>query len=76
MKIDKFESFNSNGLKLPKKIVDKLIKLPEQGMGYQIIDLKLKDGTILKRKKVVNSTYLLEPKDVQKSDIIDVELSQ
>lgn len=44
------------------KLLDNQIKdlesLPEQGMGYQIVDIEMKDGTILNNRIVLNSTYL------------------
>ena len=36
------------GMKLSRKWVNKMKKLPESGMGYQNVKVKLKDGTILK----------------------------
>ena len=35
-----------------------LESLPEQGMGYQIIDIELKNGNKLIERIVFNSTYL------------------
>lgn len=46
-------------LKLPTSFVDKLSALPEQGMGYQIVNVFLRSGVVLKKRKVLNSTYLL-----------------
>lgn len=44
------------------KLLDTQIKflesLPEQGMGYQIVDIELKDGKKLINRIVLNSTYL------------------
>ena len=38
--------------------VQRLLSLPEQGTGYQIVDIKLKNGEELQNKIVLNSTYL------------------
>lgn len=44
------------------KLTDSQIKLleslPEQGMGYQLVDIKLKNGKKLTNRVVLNSTYL------------------
>ncbi len=36
-----------------------LSELPESGMGYQLVDITLKDGKQLKNRIVVNSQFLL-----------------
>ena len=35
-----------------------LVSLPEQGMGYQIVDIELSNGRILKNLFVIDSTIL------------------
>lgn len=44
------------------KLLDSQIRLleslPEQGMGYQIVDIELKSGKKLTNRIVFNSTYL------------------
>jgi hypothetical protein len=45
-------------IKLLQKQIDLLVSLPETGMGYHIVDIKLKDGRIFNGKAVFNSTYL------------------
>ncbi len=49
---------NSNQLKLPTKFSKHLENLPEQGMGYQIVDVEFFDGKVLIDRIVFNSTYL------------------
>ncbi|WP_310558070.1 hypothetical protein [Flavobacterium sp.] len=63
-------------IKLSEKFITKLSDLPEQGMGYQIVEIILKNGTILKERKVVNSTYLLleENEMIKKSEIKNIEI--
>ncbi len=34
------------GMELPEKFVEKLVQLPETGMGYQVVDIYLKDGRV------------------------------
>jgi len=36
-----------------------LLGLPESGMGYQLVDVTLKNGKLLKNKIVLNSQVLL-----------------
>jgi hypothetical protein len=45
-------------IKLLHKQIDLLVNLPETGMGYHIVDIRLKDGRIFNEKVVLNSTYL------------------
>lgn len=49
---------NNHKLKLPTKFSKNLENLPEQGMGYQIVDIEFFDGKILIDRIVFNSTYL------------------
>ena len=60
-------------IELPEIYINQLIALPEQGMGYQLVDLKLKSGKRLKRKLVFNSS-LLEVEENEKFDPADIEL--
>jgi hypothetical protein len=49
---------NDNQLKLPAKFSKYLENFPEQGMGYQIIDIEFFGGKTLINRIVFNSTYL------------------
>ena len=46
-------------LELSKSDSDYLSEMPEQGMGYQIVMVTLKNGQVLNQRIIVNSTYLL-----------------
>lgn len=46
-------------IELKKEHINYLLEFPESGMGYQIIDLTLKDGQQLKNRIVLNSQFLL-----------------
>ena len=61
-------------LKLSDRLIKKLQDLPESGMGYQVVNFKLKDGTILKNITVLNSSSVVVDKTLNISNIIDVEL--
>lgn len=59
-------------IKLKEEQINLLSNLSEQGMGYQIVDIHLKDGTELKEKIVFNSTFLqlendegIEPDEIE-----------
>jgi len=45
-------------------------------MGYQLVDITLKDGRVLKDKVVINSTYLKldESEYVKADDIVSIDL--
>lgn len=64
-------------VELPSNLIEKLSELPEQGMGYQVVNVKLTDGRILWDRRVVNSTYLLllDKEHISTKDIENVELS-
>lgn len=63
-------------VELPTNLIDKLADLPEQGMGYQVVNVTLKNGHILTDRRVVNSTFLilLENEQLTTADIENVEL--
>jgi hypothetical protein len=49
---------NKFRLKLSEKHSKYLENLPEQGMGYQLVDIELKSGLKLINRIVINSTLL------------------
>lgn len=49
---------NKNQLKLSQIFIDYLENQPEHGMGYQIVDVELINGSVLVDRIVFNSTYL------------------
>ena len=38
---------------------DKLLKLPETGMGYHIVTITLKDGTVYKNVTIYSGEYVV-----------------
>lgn len=64
--------------KIPEKFVHQLVKLPESGMGYQLVKIFLSDGKILRKRKVLNSSILiLEPdENINSSEIENIELER
>lgn len=66
-------------VKLSSKWSDKLIALPESGMGYQRVNIKLKSGKLISELNVHNAEELTIPENVEpfnEEDIIDIEISQ
>lgn len=61
---------------LPENIISELIKLPEQGMGYQLVDILLADGRELKNKFVFNSSILELEKNEKfnTKDIVSIQI--
>jgi len=45
-------------VKLTGSQIKLLESLPEQGMGYQLVDIKLISGKLLSKRIVLNSVYL------------------
>ncbi len=60
-------------IKLPNSLINKLLKLPESGMGYHKVNLILKDKTILKDIIVLNSSIAVVDAKIKKSHIIDIQ---
>lgn len=63
-------------IKINKSITDKLLKLPETGMGYQKVILYLHNGEILFDRIILNSEYLIlkDNEVLDSDDIFNVEL--
>jgi hypothetical protein len=66
----------SRALKLTDSFINMLVNLPESGMGYQVVKVFLKSGTILRQQKVLNSEILLleENENITVKDIDKIEL--
>ena len=63
-------------MRLSKKWIDKLAALPESGMGYQVVDIHLKNGMIIKKIVVVDCEILVDQGNLSfsENDIQDIEL--
>ncbi len=64
-----------NTLQLPDKWINYLLNLPETGMGYQVVNVVLKNGKVLHKKKVINSSILILPQNekIKKEEIVKIE---
>ncbi len=65
-------SILKNEITLPQNIQDILKKRPESGMGYHIVDVKLKTGEVLKDRTVLNSSILVLNND-ESLDVNQIE---
>lgn len=65
-------------VKLSDEQIRILEELPESGMGYQIVNITLKNGVILKDRIVMNSTYLKMGVDekINPNDILSINLKK
>ncbi len=61
-----------NKIKLRDEHIKTLSELPETGMGYQVVDILLKDGKTLKNRIVINSEFLI----VNKDELLDLDMIQ
>ncbi len=63
-------------LKLSEVFRNKLLKLPETGMGYQNVKLILKNGMVIHNRRILNSEFLLLfiDENLIESDIETIEL--
>ena len=63
-------------IKLPERWLQHLRTIPETGMGYQIVDIELKDGRVF-QQAIIDSGYVTRIRDVKQipffeSDIFDI----
>jgi hypothetical protein len=59
---------------LPEQWIERLVRLPETGMGYQRVNITLKRGKILRDVIVLNAEEAQAPESFEPSDIVDVQL--
>lgn len=67
-----------NAVQLPQNFINLLSAQPETEMGYQLVNIILKNGKTLMRYKVLNSELLILSHDekINKEDITAVELEK
>lgn len=63
-------------MRLSQKWIDKLSKLPETRMGCQVVDVYLKNGSVLWELLVVNCEEIINLKHLSfsENDIQDIKL--
>jgi hypothetical protein len=59
-------------IKLDRRWTERLLELPESGMGYQRVDVRLADGRELKDVVVFNAVELEVPDEVGPATVTDV----
>jgi hypothetical protein len=63
-------------VRLPEQWSERLIHLPESGMGYQRVNIVLKEGKVLKNVTVLNAEECQVSEPFEPSDIVDVQLAR
>jgi hypothetical protein len=61
-------------IKLDRRFVERLVNLPESGMGYQRVDIRLTDGRELQDVLVFNAEDADVPDEFAHATIADVRL--
>jgi hypothetical protein len=61
-------------VKLEQRWIKRLLQLPESGMGYQRVDLRLADGRELKNVLAFNAEEVELPDECADARIEDVQL--
>jgi hypothetical protein len=65
-------------LALRQELIDRLLTMPESGMGYQIVDLVLTDGRVVPNVPILNCEVASLPdsfSNVRASDVANVRLA-
>jgi len=65
---------NEMRIKLEPRWTKRLLELPESGMGYQRVDIRLVDGRELKDLLVFNAEEIEVPEEFARTQIKDVRL--
>jgi len=60
--------------RLPVEFREKLIRLPETGMGYQKVTITMEDGRILRNMTVMNCEDVLVPDFFVDGKVKDVQM--
>jgi len=61
-------------IRLEPRWIKRLLELPESGMGYQRVDIRLVDGRELKDVVVFNAEEIEVPDEFARAQIKDVRL--
>lgn len=66
-------------LKLNGKLREKLLSLPATGPNFQLVDILLKNGRVLKRVRTFESRLIELPsefRNIKEEDILSIKLSK
>lgn len=75
LEVKKFNENMKSQFVLPSKWITHLSKLPESGMGYQIVDIYLKNGEVMRSVEVVNSSILQNVEKFDTNEIISIKIT-
>lgn len=66
---------STNRLTLSNHWITQLLSIPEKGMGYHLVKVFLKNGKVLPKHKVLNSSILLleANEDIRIEDIVKIQ---
>ncbi|KKW25061.1 MAG: hypothetical protein UY67_C0001G0063 [Candidatus Kaiserbacteria bacterium GW2011_GWA2_52_12] len=53
------KELNATFYQLPEQWIQKLVDMPETAMGYQLVDIFLKDGTVIEGAWIGNCQYVV-----------------
>ena len=59
---------------LPPEIVEKVAQIPENGMGYHVVDVRLRNGSIVRNVIILSGSELApdRTRELTGYDIVDV----
>lgn len=63
-------------VRLPEVWSERLVHMPESGMGYQRVNITLKRGKVLRDVVVLNAEECQVPESFEVSEIADVQLAR
>jgi hypothetical protein len=63
-------------VRLSESWSQRLVQMPESGMGYQRVDVLLKDGRLIKNVMVLNAEECQTSEPFDPADIADIALSR
>jgi len=61
-----------NSINLPQKWINKCVNMPESGMGYQKVSVKMQNGSV--NGIVLNCSILETLEKVDEEKIVDIEI--
>ena len=63
-------------IKLPERFTAQLLRWPEDGMGYQFVDVELRDGRVLSHLVVLDAGLLQVQEEFEPTLIVSIRKSK
>ena len=63
-------------IKLPERFTAQLLQWPEDGMGYQFVDVELRDGRVLNHLVVIDAGLLQVTEAIEPTLIVSIRKSK